>query len=256
MQRYLIAIFAFFTLATPAAHADFADWIHDRMPTSKQVSKEYRDEAIYMKNKKNISVPIVFVKANNAPYKAATCCIDCGPASFAIMYINEDAFRSSNPSDNTRTLAHEIEHVKNNDASIPALKLFAALVMSGVTLYKMYADPHDFSSVAFAIASAAITHDLPEIPTENSISLMEAKADQASFETLGLLGYHKALEDQVKENTKDSNAHGAHFRPRGEQYPTSGEHLSWAQEACANCKAINPAERPDSPNLMRNGIPR
>lgn len=213
-----------------------------------------------MKNKINLQVPIIFIKENDAPYKAAVKNIDLGRSRLAIMYINENAFSNTFPAANTRTLAHEITHIQNNDIPILTIKPLTALIALSLAVTKLTdsffaADrAHDLLIATILTATAgAIAYTIPKDPEQQYPCPYEISADKGSFEILRTLGYAKALEYEIKLYQDVINRYGADFRIRNKEYPSCRECLPWAQEAHAACIGINPVDRPDSQHLMRNG---
>lgn len=260
MKRLSITALTLFFLTSATIRANFADWISAHLPASMQASEEYRDEVIYMKNKMNLQIPIIVVKQNDAPYKAAVRNIDLGISRLAIMFINEKAFHDGYPASNTRTLAHEITHIQNNDHPNLTIQPLAALSALSLAAKKLAdsmnaANPARDLLMAIMLITAAerVAHTIPDHSEKEYPSRYEINADKGSFEILRALGYTKALENEIAHNKTAINLYGADYRPRGREYPTCGEYLSWAHQAHAACIGLNPAERPDSQHLMRNG---
>ncbi len=83
----------------------------------------------------------------------------------------------------------------------------------------------------------------------------ETEAEEGAVEKLSKLGYCKALEQEFQIYKKVLSTHPNSTRINGNIYPTLGEYISMTEKACKACKGINPAERPDTPKLMRNGTP-
>ena len=209
MKKQIISIIAASLIfAAPCLNAGLDGWISDHLPTSWQVSQEYRDEVEYMKQKAGIRTPIIFVNTDDPSLNAAVCNINFWsyPPLFSIMAINEKKFKRETARGrtalNTQILAHELQHIRNNDGHLQALKR------------------------------------------------EEARAEEGSFAMLATLGYYKALEQEKK---RYSSYGSLNDRPYGENYPTCGEYIAWIEQALANCHGIDPNDRPDSENLMRNG---
>jgi hypothetical protein len=213
MKKQIISfITASLILATPSLNAGIANWISNHLPASRQVSQEYRDEVKYMKHKVGIRTPIIFVNINRPSWHAAVSkiCFWSYPPLFWIMFINEKRFNHETAlgrtSINMQVLAHELEHIRNNDDGL----------CSQLEAVKQ-----------------------------------EARADKGSFAMLATLGYYKALEQQKKIYSRYGSY--GYDRLRGEKYPTCREYIAWTEEALENCHGIDPNDRPDSENLMRNG---
>src|SRR5579862_7054263 len=128
MLKKLLPILTCLILAAPCLNAGLANWISNHLPASRQVSQEYRDEVKYMKHKAGIRTPIIFVKSDNASFQAAVQNINFWsfPPFFSIMYINEKSFKRETArgltSINIQALAHELEHIRNNDGRCSKLE--------------------------------------------------------------------------------------------------------------------------------------
>jgi hypothetical protein len=255
-QRISIII-ASAILVAPHLNAGVADWISDNLPKSLQVSQEYRDEVRHIQEKTgNPNIPIIFINSHSNTQRASVRNFGIGAGQFAIMAINQKNFSTSNPDDNIAALAHEAVHIDRNHGG-PQGTLFlgvnaALLAYSSCKSESSFTMAKAMIGLALGVALTSLTRDyMPQ----NDLSLTdEIEAEAGSFEKLKQLGYCKALEHQYQTYKNYEKSYSKDTRILGPNYPTLGEYIAWSEKACKECnKGINPAERPDSPNLTRNG---
>ena len=216
MKKQIISfIAASLMLAAPCLNAGLANWISNHLPASKQVSQEYRDEVKYMKRKAGIRTPVIFVNVDDPSLNAAVWNMNFWsyPPLFSIMAINETAFKEA------------------TSLGLPA---------------------QNTQTLAHEIVH--LNNNVCYFPhTNRAFKREEARAVKHSFAMLATLGYYKALEQQEKLYSTWGSLQSLNDHPHGKKYPTCGEYISWAQQALNNCHGIDPNDRPDSENLMRNG---
>ena len=255
MKKLVLPILTCMTLINPCLNAGWADWISENLSKSWQVDKEYRDEVKYIqKNAGNPNVPIIFVNTNDKRFAAVVGNVGIGFCRFAIMCINQEEFAKNSPSYNTFTLAHETAHIDQNHFACQKLAVLTSLALYLVPLKRALFAPQECTllsavptCLAFGIAHASLS----------DIRKIECEADRIAFEKLAKLGYCKALQSQHSYYNKfKEDGYPATTHIYGENYPTLQEYIDCAAKACAACVSINPARRPDTPNLMRNGVPK
>ena len=253
MKKLVLPILTCVTLINPCLNAGLADWISENLPKSWQVDKEYRDEVKYIqKNAGNPNVPIIFVNTNAKKFAAVVGNFGIGSCRFAIMCINQEAFAKSSPSYNTFTLAHETAHIDQNHGGCTGLALLTSLAPYLVFLKKALFAPQECTLLSVAPSCLALGIAYASLPDDRKC---ECEADRIAFEKLAKLGYCKALQSRLSyynKFKKDGCPATAHIY--GENYPTLQECIDCAAKACAACVSTNPAERPDTLHLMRNGV--
>ena len=253
MKKLVLPILTCVTLINPCLNAGLADWISENLPKSWQVDKEYRDEVKYIqKNAGNPNVPIIFVNTNDKRFAAVVRNVGIGFCRFAIMHINQEKLAKSSPSSNTFTLAHETAHVDQNHFGCTNLAFLTSLALDSVRL-KLFA-PQEYTLRSAVPTYLALGIAYAFRPDRRKI---ECEADRIAFEKLAKLGYCKALQSQHSYYNKfKEDGYPATTHIYGENYLNLQECIDCAAKACAACVSINPAKRPDTPNLMRNGVPK
>lgn len=210
------------------------------------------DEVRYMQKEANIKTPIIIVKMSDDYADAWTNHIGVGSFGFIIMRINEDHFKKNSPAYNTDTVSHELIHVQKHYNSVNDFFINVTLsVGAGKTLEKIVHScaikiPH--KALRSLVLAGYIA--IPYWRATQNTKQEEAEAVQGSFESMANLGYCKALR-ALSAHYRHLSTHSKY--PHGENYPTVEEYIEWSEQACKRCKGINPTERPDSPNFMRNG---
>ncbi len=292
VQKFISLIAASIILAAPNIHAmagynfyfgkpktesvPFDECISSMLPQKLRLSQEYRDEIKYMKEKTGITTPIICVKSSpNAPFVGATRNYGVGPLRFAILQLNEEDMNDRYGNFNTHTIAHELTHVERNHGGvintaplgvIPAVEIwcmasFSKWIPAGMPRVAPADLKNGFGkikkSAALGAAGLALTLVIGAAYAKyTSIrSQWETEAEEGAVEKLSKLGYCKALEEEFLHYKQLQLECPKSTRIKGNMYPTLGEYIAMAEKAYIACKGINPAERPDTPNLMRNGTP-
>jgi hypothetical protein len=276
MKKLLFPILASLMLAAPCLNAGLADWISDNLPKSWQLSKEYRDEIKHMQEKTGVTSPVICVKMNSDIATAGTFNIGAGPLRCAIMLFSENYMNNRSPKSlNTATIAHELTHVEHNHGwkkNTLGLAFVGSILTMSAQLIKWCGQsfaasaqnetPKTFRSflksaqipavVAIGAFCMLAIHNATD--HTSTITQQETQAEEGSFKKLQQLGYSKATQELHQYYRGRSKVFPKDMRIKGEHYPTLEEYIAWSGKTCKECGVgINPAERPDSPNLMRNG---
>jgi hypothetical protein len=266
MKKLLLPMLTCLILAAPTLNAGWADWISNNMPQPLRVSKEYRDEVKYIQEKTgNPNVPIIFINGGVPNSLAGVWNFGLGSYQFSLMSIKQSSLQKQTPHLRTYALAHETAHIDKNHGAAANLGVIAVAVAPALARMIFFA-PREGTSSAEREQQQFIQN-----VTVNALSFAalfgimkwgvdhkkdEHEADAIAYEKLQKLGYCKALEHENEKYKSKLVSKRPDTRIRGENYPTLEEYAILTANALKKCgSGINPAERPDTPLLMRNGVP-
>ncbi len=287
-KKFISLIAASIILAAPNIHAmagynfyfgkpktesvPLDEYISSMLPQKLRLSQEYRDEIKYMKEELKINIPIICARTYDPKISGCAWSTGVGPLQFAIVQLNEGHMNKHSSKDsNTTTIAHELTHAERNHGGMQRavacgfmgllcqyLRWYATFITTTIRTGTPPEVPinlkHDFRKLKkpAALAGLALTLaiDTAYAKYTSRRSQWETEAEEGAVEKLSKLGYCSALEEQHQYYKYLSYIYPNSHRIRGDIYPTLGEYIAMTEKAC---KGINPAERPDTPNLMRNG---
>ncbi len=243
--------------------------------------EEYRKEIDHMKKYTENSVPVICINTTLPSNQLATAeSIGFPFFHFAILRLDEnkmhDLTERGLTASNTKTLAHELTHAKENhngelNAWTKLTQLSLSIAAGGFT--KMAVDKYnnsptdqrmnDLSSIALIVGCIALgkTVQLGFEFWSNALKIRreeEYQAEKGAYETMQKLGYCKALEHtytrykSAQDQLPESDKHD--MRIAGRDNPTIGEYISIMEKAVKECRRdVDPRTTQDTPNLMRNG---